>query len=293
MFLLDEKLLFSSSILWEIIQLRVESSRYGCELNQESLFVSSYLDPDFSAKIKAIYQKFFNLHKISLFSFYRIYDDGTCVLLSSNHESLEYVFKHKIHVTAHIPSDLIKEKFWYIIPPNSIYQNFLFDFKKMFDSKIIFDFIERHENFYEVSFFGSYCETEIATTHFMNYKEEFEKFSRYFKQQCGSLIAYYEKNKIILPSEMQSNIYGLSSTSGHHNENFLLTNISPLYPDGTRITHREAECIYHLSLGHTARETARHLGLTYRTVEYYLANIKDKLRCTKKSEIISLLSSKF
>ena len=268
-------------------QLLNESNKYCSGIDREPLLIPYYQAPNLSAQIQALCQKFFNLHKLCFFSFYRIYDDGTCILLSSSASSLEYVFKHSIHVTPHIPSNIIKEKYWYIIPGNTIYKKFLDDFREMFDSNVIFDYIERNEGYYEVSYFASYCEAEIATTHFLNYKEEFEKFSHYFRHHSASLISCYENKKIILPLKMRSNISGLNRPI-NHKEGVLLSSSLPSYPG---LTERESECVYHLSLGHTAKETAEHLGLSFRTVEYYLSNIKDKIKCNRKSEIISVLLS--
>lgn len=52
------------------------------------------------------------------------------------------------------------------------------------------------------------------------------------------------------------------------------------------ISKREIECLFYLMRGKSARETGLQLNLSHRTVEYYLNSLKDKLYCTKKSEII-------
>ena len=55
---------------------------------------------------------------------------------------------------------------------------------------------------------------------------------------------------------------------------------------GQSISKREAECLFYLIRGKTARETGIALHLSRRTVEIYLDSLKDKLNCRKKSEII-------
>ena len=52
------------------------------------------------------------------------------------------------------------------------------------------------------------------------------------------------------------------------------------------ISSREGECLFYLIRGKSARETGVLLNLSQRTVEFYLATLKDKLNCRKKSEII-------
>jgi DNA-binding CsgD family transcriptional regulator len=54
-----------------------------------------------------------------------------------------------------------------------------------------------------------------------------------------------------------------------------------------QLSPRERECFEQLVLGRSAKETARVLSLSYRTVEAYIASIKQKLNCHKKIQIIS------
>ncbi|MCK4608141.1 MAG: helix-turn-helix transcriptional regulator [Gammaproteobacteria bacterium] len=60
------------------------------------------------------------------------------------------------------------------------------------------------------------------------------------------------------------------------------------------LTKRELDCLYHLLRGQTAKGIGNALNLSRRTVEYYLDNIKGKLYCRTKSELIEkILSSNF
>lgn len=51
-------------------------------------------------------------------------------------------------------------------------------------------------------------------------------------------------------------------------------------------TRREVECIVHLLDGKTVAETAEQLDLSRRTVEYYVNNMKLKLGCHSKQELL-------
>jgi DNA-binding CsgD family transcriptional regulator len=53
------------------------------------------------------------------------------------------------------------------------------------------------------------------------------------------------------------------------------------------LTKREKECIRLTMLGNTAKETGKILKISNRTVEYYLENARNKLGCTKRSELLN------
>jgi DNA-binding CsgD family transcriptional regulator len=52
---------------------------------------------------------------------------------------------------------------------------------------------------------------------------------------------------------------------------------------------REAECMVHLLKGKSIRGAAKLLGLSPRTVEFYVANMKNKVNCRTKFELVELV----
>lgn len=61
------------------------------------------------------------------------------------------------------------------------------------------------------------------------------------------------------------------------------------YPDLSALSSREKECLELFLQGKTAQQTALLLNLSRRTVETYFENIKDKLGCLSKAEILQSL----
>ena len=57
------------------------------------------------------------------------------------------------------------------------------------------------------------------------------------------------------------------------------------------LTHREAGCMSYIIQGMTIKETAKQLGLSHRTVEFYLKRIKIKLNCNNRHNLIELLNN--
>lgn len=54
------------------------------------------------------------------------------------------------------------------------------------------------------------------------------------------------------------------------------------------LSAREQECVRYFLQGKTAKETAYLLNLSYRTIEEYFTNIKKKLHCRNKRDLIDL-----
>ena len=64
-------------------------------------------------------------------------------------------------------------------------------------------------------------------------------------------------------------------------------NTMDLYPSQKYpLTHRELECIHFLTKGASASDIAHTLGLSKRTIDFYIRNIKNKLNVRKTTEII-------
>lgn len=53
------------------------------------------------------------------------------------------------------------------------------------------------------------------------------------------------------------------------------------------LSPREKQCAHYLLNGMTAKEIGQQLGLSSRTVESYIVNMKIKLNCANKAELIA------
>ncbi len=56
-----------------------------------------------------------------------------------------------------------------------------------------------------------------------------------------------------------------------------------------QFTRREADCLVHFLQGKTANETGLALGLSQRTVEYYVKNMRQKVGCRTKADLIRIV----
>jgi len=53
-----------------------------------------------------------------------------------------------------------------------------------------------------------------------------------------------------------------------------------------QLSQRERECVNYMAKGYTAKKIAKELNISNRTVEAYLDNVKRKLRCQNRAELI-------
>ena len=63
--------------------------------------------------------------------------------------------------------------------------------------------------------------------------------------------------------------------------------------NGTCLSKRELECLRHTLRGHSAKQTANVLGISHRTVEEHLSNIKIKMGVASKAKLIEKVIDHF
>lgn len=110
------------------------------------------------------------------------------------------------------------------------------------------------------------------------------------KKACGFLVQFLDNTKNISTETLLEKYYQLYSSKQEAIKNFLehIGLASLLSQEGETLTKRELDCLIQLSKGNTAKETARALNISHRTVETHLGNIKLKFNMQKKTEVLSV-----
>lgn len=133
----------------------------------------------------------------------------------------------------------------------------------------------------EWTFFATHNSHPKIINSYINHKQELIKFINYFKKEMASAIGSMQENRVNI-ADLKQELYGASSNL------FEITQQKLAFQTSVQLTKREQDCLSHLLQGKTAKETAQILGLSHRTVEEYLNNIKRKCGLRYKRDLFSL-----
>lgn len=155
----------------------------------------------------------------------------------------------------------------------------------------------RNEDFIEVWAFYTTYENSILSTNILNSK---------VLDVCTKFKAYFERNMSVLDLQYQigiefSNGIDLSPISSQNVDSTDVLSSLISYRDVIKINNqefklskREWECWRFMALGQSTKMTANHLGgISARTVESYIDNLKRKTGCYDKSSLATLFIKNF
>lgn len=234
---------------------------------------------------------------VTYFNYLKIYKDGSRDLLTNNPQWIEHFYKNALYQSSgalDIEYFLPKGYFLWSELNNEdpIYaqgrENFNIDnglsiVVKQKDATILYIFASTREN-HKINNF------------YVRNIDLFKRFILYFNDKGAGLIRQAEKNRIILPEHQI--IHQKKSKLPFFSEKnridfFKKTEIERFFiseeDESVYLTRREAECVAYMLYGSTAKQTAKSLNISYRTVESYINQAKEKLKLSTKEELIEFL----
>ncbi len=139
----------------------------------------------------------------------------------------------------------------------------------------------------EIFSFASRPDNKKVIDFYLNNQNLLKRFSNYFIQHANDLIALADEQRITPPPGMIKKIPSEDSYNLLDNptiDNFL-HELS--YPFNV-LSERECECYRLILKGYSIAQMSEELHLAIPTVAVYISRIKQKLKCTNKSELINL-----
>jgi DNA-binding CsgD family transcriptional regulator len=252
--------------------------------------------------VEKICRILFKSTPITYFCYQRLYADGSYTFLVSKPDLATYFSKNTGLADMwqfNIPFENISNGFilWDIAKTfNTAEQSVISHlFLNEFNLSHGIDVIEKSENHADF-----YCFASNNIDIYQCSMPYLRRFIFYFKQESHTMIStcWHEKfNPVAINLENSSNIPIFNSDISIDEASDSLLPINKFYLYGEHedvyLTSQEKLCLEQLSRGLTAKEAASILGLSHRTIEFYIANLKKKLSCSQLTEAIQIARANY
>lgn len=243
-----------------------------------------------SAELADICKGIFKNTGTNCFSYSRVYDDRSRTELWTDLRALEHVLLKKRYILGTYTPCYYRQHERYALVESKIesfpadvrrkYTMHLLDLRMLFDHANPFEIVAKLDGYCESFSFYSSASRQSAASFYINHLDTFEQFVALFKVAAANLVATADRDRVIgttAASERSSREPDSQAPLGTWD--FLNARLQSL-------TDRQLEIAQHIISGCTARQIAQKLGLSSRTVETHIENIKSRLGCANKTELL-------
>ena len=240
----------------------------------------------------------FNEINAHSFVFHRLYNDGSRMFFCSSHEWTDHFYKKNYFAASSFQKFYHSKEvmLWKEWPLNDLsFIKLINDAKENFNFSNGIIINKKHNNYIDSFALRGFAYDEGINDRYFSQFVSIEQFIDHFLDKSKKIIDTSFKNRLVIPENVVKlyNVENVSDTKEHINA--VLNNFfgKKLFIDnnGLFFSVRESECLVLLVLGRSMKEIADKLCISMRTVEFYINNIKFKLQCGYKSQIIENLSA--
>lgn len=168
--------------------------------------------------------------------------------------------------------------------------------RERYDSDNGITFVNHRNGYCDFYFLSGKRERHQLTNFYINHKPILQQFIAYFEDKAEGIITKAEKNRVIIRKDESTQpvqhleIYNPSDIKkAMQMMRITKYRLKDSKYDNKKLSSRELDCILGYVSRETAEETSRRMNVKRRTVEHYFENIKNKLHCNSKEEIIERL----
>lgn len=259
--------------------------------------------PFFSAKkqLFALCKPFFAKLDIRFVDYARYYHDGNCIFLSNEIE-LDYQILNQ-HLLPNLDElQLNTSPYVFLstalaLPEAAVYPDVLLkniEISTQFNLHHRLFLVFNYETYVETFEFGIDDSKKNVPEFFMNHLKILEKFCHFFRSTAHDIVKQTEEHKEKFHNVIEPALFKAFSFKNDVAYLDLLKDIRQKKYQvkgnfGTSaLSQREFECLYWNAKEKTAKQIGKILSLSPRTVEEYLCNLKNKLGCRSKFELIEV-----
>ncbi len=253
---------------------------------------------DLSMDLNTICQPLFSTTDITYFTHSIHFKDGAISTLTTCPAWTEHFFKEKYYNGLYVVQNNISSKtrymLWSVLPPSQA----LNDSSQYFDIDNGITILEFEKECCHCYLFATRRDNIQIANFYLNNLDVLERFILYYKDRAKKIIELAIKNKIVTVNNLNlddRNLVHHKITDEQKKVYLEKTPIQNYYVSldnkTIALSRREMDCIKLIAQGKSSTETAALLSISFRTVEKHIENVKLKLDCHKKSELISKITN--
>ncbi|CAM4452090.1 MAG: hypothetical protein LEGION0398_MBIBDBAK_00766 [Legionellaceae bacterium] len=253
-------------------------------------FLKNWETLSLSETIDTICQPLKKLIGLEQFIYRKTFHDGKRVYLTNTAKQLHWYFENHFYLIDGYQGkpDSYKNEFaiWPLPGQNPLFLNEMIN---AFDCGNGFTIVETTSDGMDVFFYLISGTKNSDPNIYLTNLNALIKFNIYFKEKARDLIRKISNTgALILDSNLQIN-NSKEEEFNHFISEISLPNYIEINKNKITLTNRENECLQLIKFGNTNKEIARKLGISPRTVETYLNQIKTKTGIRTQKSLISLL----
>lgn len=236
-------------------------------------------------KIEEICSHFLKEHGFNYFQYLRCYKDGSCSLLTNEtglFESFTQMPAVPLIYSSYTDEHEKLHSYWFLWDEElpSFPVNFA---REKFNLHHGLTLVRRSKDYYDMIAVALPQEKRNIASFYLTKHKLIEQFINRFDKTQYALIQHINKNPLILPAPNRDENYRKMCLQRGRIE--LIGRFGAFY-----ITSRELTCLRLLLQGATDKQIAQILHLSHRTVETYLARIKQRSGSTCRQDLEDLIA---
>lgn len=224
------------------------------------------------------------LLNVDFFSYTRFYFDGTSISLLTHTDWYQNFLKQEIPNCVNVFGLKTSVNLWVETFPERANM----EAKNNYNIDNGINFVQRNNDYVELISYATKSNLPNGLAYFLANIDLLEKFIHYFKEKAEPLIKNAIKERIVIPKIMRGyqDVHS-SLTVDKETRRTFLKQID--YDKKIRqLSKRELQCLKYLAKGNSAKQIAKNLGISSRTVETHITNLKNKMNLYHKNELFDL-----
>ena len=222
---------------------------------------------------------------IQLFSYRKTFVDGSRINVSNNANWIEDYYLLHLYQSSLFESSINLYTTGFSLWPNESDLPVFSHGRDYYNSDNGITYIVKNQNDCEFFLFGANKNNKNIINFYINNLDLIKKFADYFREKSQRILKTAMKNLITIPLD-QKNL----DDSLNYNLQYDQSLTDFFSESSIRLSKQENSCLKGILAGKSAKVIARELGLSFRTVEYYIDNIKKKSGCRNRFEIFKTFS---